>query len=167
MGAHDGRMSSWSDVRTAAPELAEKVQTRFDETGLGLLATLRKDGFPRISGLEQIFVDELWLGMMHQSLKAHDLQRDPRMALHSATEDKGVAKGDARVTGLAVEVTDDAVIAQAREDFAAHAGYPPPEGPMHLFRIDVRELSFLRPNGDHLLIETWREGGEARTIKRY
>jgi hypothetical protein len=65
-----------------------------------------------------------------------------------------------------VEITDEAVIAQARKDFEAHSGYPPPPGPMHLFRIDVRELSFLRPNGDHLLIEVWREGGEPRTIKR-
>ena len=72
------------------------------------------------------------------------------MALHSATEDKDVANGDAKLTGLAVEVTDEAAIAQARKDFAAHTGYPPPAGPMHLFRIDVKELSFLRPNGDHL-----------------
>ena len=160
-------MSSWSDVRTAAPELAEKVQSRFDATGLGLLATLRKDGFPRISGIEQMFLDELYLGMMYESLKARDLQRDPRLALHSATEDKNVANGDARVTGLAIEITDEAAIEQARKDFAAHSGYPPPEGPMHLFKIDVKELSFLVPNGDHLLIDAWREGGEARTIKRY
>jgi hypothetical protein len=160
-------MSSWSAVLTAAPDLAEKVQGRFDATGLGLLATLRKDGFPRISGIEQLFMDELWLGMMHESRKAFDLQRDPRMALHSATEDKNVAHGDARITGLAVEVTSEAAIDQARKDFEAHSGQPVPEGPMHLFRIDVKELSFLRPNGDHLLIETWREGGEPRAIKRY
>jgi hypothetical protein len=160
-------MSSWSDVRAAAPELAAKVQGRFDATGLGFLATLRKDGFPRISGIEQLFLDEVWLGMMFESLKARDLQRDPRLSLHSASEDKQVAAGDARITGLAVEVTDEAAIDRARKDFEAHSGYPPPPGPMHLFRIDVKELSFLRPNGDHLLIETWREGGEPRTIKRF
>ena len=167
MVLHARAMSSWSDVLLAAPELAKKVQGRFDATGLGLLATLRKDGFPRLSGIEPLFTAELWLGMMPESLKAHDLQRDPRLALHSATEDKNVANGDARVTGLAVEVTDEAAIDRARQEFAAHTGYPPPEGPMHLFRVDVKELSFLRPGGDHLVIETWREGGEARSIKRY
>ena len=159
-------MSSWSVVLTAAPELAKKVQARFDATGLGFLATIRKDGFPRLSGIEPLFTAELWLGMMPESLKARDLQRDPRLALHAATEDKGVANGDARVTGLAVEVTDDAVIDRARKEFAAHTGYPPPPGPMHLFRVDVKELSFVRPAGDHLLIETWREGGEVRAIER-
>ena len=64
-------MASWSQVEAAAPELAERVKERFDATGLGLLATLRTDGSPRISGIEPLFaLDELWLGMMHGSRKA-------------------------------------------------------------------------------------------------
>jgi hypothetical protein len=160
-------MSSWSDVLTATPELAEKVQVRFEATGLGFLATIRNDGYPRLSGIEPLFTAEVMLGMMHDSRKALDLRRDPRLSLHSATEDKNVANGDARITGRGFEVTDIDTIERFRQDVAAHHGSPPPEGPMHLFRVDVEELSFLRPNGDHLLIDVWRQGGSTREIKRY
>ncbi len=95
-------MTTWDEITAAAPELAAKVRARFEATGLGFIATLRKDGSPRISGIEPLFAEgELWLGMMDGSLKAHDLLRDPRLALHSASEDKQVTNGDAKVTGRA------------------------------------------------------------------
>ena len=160
-------MSSWSTVRSAAPDLAAKVQARFDAHGLALLATLRADGYPRISPIEALFTDEtIWLGMMPDSRKALDLLRDPRMSLHNATEDKQVTEGDAKLVGKAVHVTDEAEIDRARGIFAAHTGDPPPEGPMHLFTVDVRELSFLKPAGDHLDIEAWKEGGKPVLIER-
>ena len=64
-------MASWNDVTIAAPALAKAVQGRFEATGLGILATLRKDGSPRVSGVEPLFaVGELWLGSMPALLKA-------------------------------------------------------------------------------------------------
>jgi len=81
-------MATWQEFTGAAPELAQAVQARLDEHRHKLLATLRKDGSPRISGVETTVRNgELWLGMMWQSRKALDLQRDPRLALHSATVD--------------------------------------------------------------------------------
>src|SRR5438105_6347285 len=113
-------MPSWSEVVSAAPELAATVQARFDAYGLALLATLRRDGSPRISGIEPLFaLGELWLGMMQDSRKAADLLRDPRFALHSATTDKQVTAGDAKISGRAVIVDEDATIAGFREAFAA------------------------------------------------
>src|SRR5438046_1873805 len=101
-------MAFWSEVEKAAPELAAKVRERFDAHGLGLLATIRRDGSPRISGLEPLFsLGDLWLGMMPGSLKAADLLRDPRFALHSATTDKQVTEGDAKVAGRALPVEDE------------------------------------------------------------
>jgi len=134
---------------------------------LGLLATIRSNGFPRISGIEPMFADDLWLGMMPDSRKAKDLMNNPRLCLHSATEDKNVAKGDAKVAGLGILVEQDEVIESFRRAFAAHAGAEPPPGPMHLFRVDVTEMSFVRPNVDHLVIEWWKRGGVAQTVKRY
>lgn len=160
-------MSTWSAVLTAAPELAKKVQARFDAHGLAMLATLRADGYPRLCPVEALFTDEtIWLGMMPDSRKALDLVRDPRLSMHNATEDRNVSEGDAKLVGRAVEVTDEAEVDRARGIFAAHTGHPPPEGPMHLFTVDVREISFLKPAGDHLDIESWREGGEPRLIER-
>lgn len=160
-------MSTWSDVLTAAPELAQKVQARFDAHGLALLATIRADGYPRVSPIEALFTDEtVWLGMMRDSRKAFDLLRDPRLAMHNATEDKNVAEGDAKLVGRAVAVTADEEIDRARKIFAAHTAHPPPEGPMHLFTVDVLEIAFLKPAGDHLDIEWWKEGEQPVLIER-
>src|SRR2546422_1025320 len=100
-------MTSWKDAVAEAPELAEKVRARFETTGLGYLASLRKDGSPRISGLEPLFWDDhIWLGMMPDSMKQADVERDPRFSLHAANIDKQIVDGDARVSGRVVRVTD-------------------------------------------------------------
>jgi hypothetical protein len=161
-------MPSWSDVAAGAPELASAVRTRFEAHGLALMASLRRDGSPRISGIEFLFDGTgLWLGMMPGSLKAKDLLRDPRIALHNATIDKDVVAGDAKITGTALAVTDDTTFADYRSAFERHAGYPPPPGDFHLFRIDVAEISMMRPAGDHLVIEWWTEAGGLRSVDRY
>ena len=166
--AHLDPMPAWKDVASSAPELAELVRRRFEATGLGLLATLRRDGSPRISGIEPLFTDdELWLGMMPGSLKAADLLRDPRFALHSATIDKQVTHGDARIAGRAVPVEDEATMNAFRRAFEAHTGYGPPPGPFTLFRADITELSTIQPGGDHLNIDHWREGQPPRRIERF
>ena len=160
-------MTNWMDVTAAAPELAADVQQRFEAHGLGLLATLRADGAPRISGIEPWFAHgQLWLGMMPDSLKARDLQRDPRLELHSATADKQVADGDARIAGRAIEVLDVERQGLAMGAFEETSGYPPPPGPFHLFEVDVRSLVLIRPEGDHLLIRTWDADRGERRIER-
>jgi hypothetical protein len=160
-------MASWTDVEAAAPELAATARQRFEAYGLGLLATLRRDGSPRISGIEPLFaLGELWLGMMPGSLKSADVARDPRFALHNATTDKNVTEGDAKICGLAVPVVDEAEFARFGEAFAAATGYPPPPGPFPLFKADVREVSTVKPAGDHLDIESWREGRGLRKVER-
>jgi hypothetical protein len=162
-------MARWEEIEAAAPEVAALAQARFEATGLGFLATLRKDGSPRISGIEPTFLDgEVWLGMMDGSLKARDLRRDPRFSLHSASADKEVKDGDAKLTGRAVEVTDqDAKVGFMRR-FAELNEYGPPEDePYHLFRLDITEVMTLRPDGDHLAIDTWHEGRGVGHIDRY
>jgi hypothetical protein len=160
-------MASWNDISTAAPDLAGRVRARFEATGLGFLATLRADGSPRISGIEPLFAgDHVWLGMMPGSRKAADVRRDPRIALHSASVDKQVAEGDAKLSGRALEVADDETFAWFVRTFKEATGYVP-EGPFPLFRVDVTEVSFVRPAGDHLDIEWWREGDGAHRLDRY
>ena len=126
-------MASWHEIETEAPELARLVRSRIEQHTVALLATLRRDGAPRISGIETTFGDgELWLGMMPDSLKAKDLLRDPRFALHGATIDKDVAEPDVKLAGRAVEVEGP-----AKEKFAEAA----PPGPFHLFKLDITEMS--------------------------
>ncbi|HEX2050515.1 MAG TPA: pyridoxamine 5'-phosphate oxidase family protein [Actinomycetota bacterium] len=158
-------MASWGEVEVACPGLAAKVRGRFEAHGLALIATLRKDGGPRISGIEVTFAgDELWLGMMPGSLKAKDLLRDPRCALHSATVDKDVKEGDAKITARAVAVEDDATFQEFAR--ATGAGDELEPGGFHLFRLDVTETSFLVPAGDHLDIEAWSDARGYRKTER-
>lgn len=160
-------MATWSTVLLAAPDLANTVRARFDAHGLALIATLRRDGFPRMSGIEPFFTPtELWLGMMPGSRKATDLFRDPRFALHSATIDKQVTHGDAKITGRAVAVNDETAMTDFLAAFQAQTGATPPPGPFHLFRADIYDLSTVRPAGDHLDIVWWREGGPVHQIER-
>jgi hypothetical protein len=128
---------------------------------------LRRDGSPRISGIEPLFaLDELWLGMMPDSRKAADLLRDGRFALHSATADKQVTAGDAKLAGTAVPVVEDADQRRYAAAFEAATGYGPGAGPFTLFRADVREVSMLRVVGDHLEITLWRPDAGLTVVER-
>ena len=159
-------MASWSEVEAAAPELAARVRATMDAHKHKVLATLRRDGSPRVSGIEATFTDgELWLGMMPGSRKAMDLRRDPRLALHSASVDPTEADpsawpGDAKVAGRAVEVDDPALL----ERLGAGEG----GGGAHLFRVDLAEVVHTRVGtpADHLVIEVWREGAGLRRLTR-
>ena len=156
-------MASWSEFAAAAPELAERVKTAFDAHKHKTMATLRRDGAPRISGTETTFRDgQLYIGSMWQALKARDLQRDPRYALHSATFDPDDNwPGEAKVAGTATEILDEAMVKETN-------GEPAANGPSHLFRLDLTEVSHVCVNDEktHLIIELWTEAGGLRQIKR-
>src|ERR671924_790581 len=100
-------MARWDAFEHEVLELARAVRARFDAHLHKLLATLRRDGSPRVSGTEVTFRDgELWLGMMPNSRKAMDLRRNPRLALHSGSLEVDMAEGDAKISGRAEEITD-------------------------------------------------------------
>jgi hypothetical protein len=160
-------MATWAAIQQEVPELVARVRRVFDAYKHKTLATVRADGAPRISGTEVDFRDDdAWMGSMWQALKARDLQRDPRFAIHSATIDPDLVDGDAKIAGRAIEMDDDvkqAWIASYSED----VGQDPPE-PMHLFRLDITEmvLTTIGDPADHLLIESWHEGRGYRRTER-
>ena len=159
-------MAGWEEFARSAPDLATAVRRRFDSHRHKMLATLRRDGSPRISGIETTFADgELWLGMMPGSLKALDLRRDPRLALHSASLDPHMTEGDAKVAGRAEEVTDAEGLARYRRG----VGEQLEEGSFHLFRVDLSEVVLTKVGDppDHLVIESWREGEGVRRTERH
>ena len=145
-------MATWGEIQTSESDFARRFQERFDAYKHKVIATLRKDGSPRISGIEAEFEGgQVSFGMMPGSLKARDLQRDPRLALHSGTEDP---------SGGPAEVIDAKLSGTAREIHGADH---------HVFHVDVKEavLITIGEPADHLVIETWSEGGGLRTTKRY
>jgi hypothetical protein len=164
-------MASWRVIEESAPELAARARAAFDAHRHKVLATLRRDGSPRISGIEASFDNgELWLGMMPGSRKALDLRRDPRLALHSASvdppDDPTTWAGDAKLAGRAVEVDDPALLARLA-GAGDQAGGEEAERP-HLFRVDITELVHTRVGdpADHLVIDLWQEGKGLRRMRR-
>jgi len=153
-------MSSWSEFEAAAPELAADVRARLDAHKHKTLATLRRDGSPRISGTEsQLTGGELWIGSMIDARKAHDLQRDPRFALHSGSDDPAEWQGDAKLGGVAEEITDPARVREINGEAV---------GPSHLFRLDIREASTVALNEarDKIVVRWWTPAGGERRLAR-
>ncbi|CAN5841211.1 pyridoxamine 5'-phosphate oxidase family protein [soil metagenome] len=154
-------MTSWSKIETAHPEFASRARELFDVHKHKTLATIRKDGSPRISGTEISFVDgDIWFGGMPDSRKALDLRRDPRFALHGPTVDPSDNwKGDVKISGRALEVDDEAM----RRKVAGSEG---PPGNFHLFRADIVQLVITAVEGNYLRIESWSVDRGLRSFKR-
>ncbi len=150
-------MSSWKEFATSEPDLAERAMEIFCAQKHMTLATLRRDGSPRISGTEAVFDgDDLQLGMMPGSLKALDLLRDPRFALHAPALDPPPESperwaGDAKIAGRAV--------ADPIED---------PADTSHRFKLDIAEVVLIKVGvpADHLVIESWTPAGGLRIRRR-
>jgi len=149
-------MVRWAEVCQEVPDFAARVQAAFERNRHMTLATVRRDGSPRISGTEIRFDDgELLVGMMAQSRKAFDLLRDPRIAIHGPTADPPDEPrewvGEGKVAGRAIEVPND-----------------DPEDDSHAFRIDVEEVVFTHINdaGDRLVIESWHPGRGIEVVER-
>jgi hypothetical protein len=143
-------MASWSEVEAQAPELAARARGIFDAFTHKTIATLRRDGSPRISGTEVQFEEgEMWIGSMSRAVKALDLQRDPRFALHSGSADPPDWTADAKVAGRAEEVTEEGADS-------------------HRFRLDVTELvvTSIGDPRDHIVIESWHEGRGVTRLTR-
>jgi hypothetical protein len=156
-------MANWSEVEAEAPELAAKAKGFLDAHTHLTIATLRKDGSPRISGIEIVWRDgDLYVGSMLRAVKAQDLLRDPRFALHSGSEDPGDGNwsGDAKVAGRAEELSVD-------EIGKVFPDVEKPEG-MHSFRLDIDELVVvgLDEPREHMVITSWHPGRGVEVTKR-
>ena len=157
-------MAAFAVIETEQPEFAARVRACFDAHRHKILATLRADGAPRVSGIEATFaVGELWLAGMPRSVKFADLRRDPRLALHSGSDEPDTFTADAKVSGRAVEVSD----AAERAAFGEATGNPA-DGDYELFRIDVDQvvLTAVAPEKDALVISSWRPGGRLMEVRR-
>ncbi|TQS43166.1 pyridoxamine 5'-phosphate oxidase family protein [Cryptosporangium phraense] len=155
-------MASWEQFSVEAPALAEAIKARFTATKHHVMATLRADGSPRVSGTEvEFYGPDLTFGSMWQARKALDLQRDARVAIHANPGDGSMDGGDAKVAGSAVEVVDQGDLGTYVDD--RH----PPE-PFHLFRVDLREavLTSVDQERKVMIVELWRPGRPVQRTER-
>ena len=112
-------MARWSEFEADAPEMAAAGKQLIEQfgVGLGFLATVRRDGGPRLHPMCPILAEGgLWTFIGH-SPKLGDLRRDGRYALHSfpAVE----VDDEFYVTGRAMEIADPDVRASVRRAYKA------------------------------------------------
>ncbi|EMF01480.1 pyridoxamine 5'-phosphate oxidase family protein [Streptomyces mobaraensis NBRC 13819 = DSM 40847] len=179
-------MVTWDAFTAAEPAFAASVRAAFEADRHALLATLRRDGAPRISGVEPVFhASDLWLFVMPGSVKSADLRHDPRCALHSATSERRcgrhnpagtagatgiagtarMAADDAKISGRAVAVTDRAAAAGFLKVLRDRATLPPGPGP-ELLRLDIAEAATVRATERGAVVRSWRAGGTLRVRRR-
>jgi hypothetical protein len=163
-------VATWEEFAAAAPRIAEIFVRRHAAAGnLCMLATLRADGFPRISPMEpRIFEGTLWIGGMPGTAKFRDLLANPRFSLHTATVDTQVTDGDAKVWETVEDVHDDALHQRYAEALFAETGldlrgltFP------HFFRADIVGGASVAVGGGHMDVTMWREGGTERVVRKH
>ncbi len=151
-------MAAWHELEHDAADLAARIRARFEQGRDHVLATLRRDGSPRVSGTEVEFLDgEVQFGMMPDSQKLADVRRDPRVAVHAATlvrrGEQGGLPGDAKLAGRALE----------------YVGRVDPQHPgAGQFHLDITEavLTSVDEERQLLVIESWHEGRGYRRRER-
>jgi len=145
-------LATWAEFESAEPKFAARVRRLMTSRKHLTMATLRQDGAPRISGTEvQFSGQDLQIGSMPRAVKAMDLIRDGRVAIHGPTNDPskdGKWRGEAKIAGRAVEL--------------------PRKDDSHFFSIDIEEVvvTGLNQKRDGLKIESWTPGAGYRVRER-
>ncbi len=111
---------SWKMLEDEQPALASFGAERLHGK-VAYLATIRKDGAPRVHPMTPIIGEgHFFVFMEPTSPKGHDLERDPRYAIHCAITDSTGGSGEFSITGRAHRVEDPELRALATR-YASYA----------------------------------------------
>ena len=113
-------MASWQEFENSDPEMADAGRKLLYQHGPGLafLATLRKDGAPRLHPICPTVVNgRLYVLILPSSPKCGDLMRDGRYALHTFPPEK--VDDEFLVMGRAIHIASRTVADAIRADQVA------------------------------------------------
>lgn len=128
---------------SSEPSLGRLMCEQLIAPGVLLVGSIRRDGRPRISGVEPLVMDgDLWLSMMEQSMKTRDLRRDGRVVLNSIITDRG-GETEVKIDGRAGEETGLDRLGAYAETTAQQLGWRPVVGHFALFKIDVVSVTVI------------------------
>jgi hypothetical protein len=162
-------MVTWNEFADEAPRIAEIFVRRHTAAGnLCMLATLRSDGYPRISPMEpRIFEDHLVLVGMPNTTKFRDLDRDPRLCLHTATVDPYVSDGDAKLWGEATNLQDRDLHQRFADDLFEKSGMDLRGQVFDPFYVaDLTSASSLVIEDGALKITIWKPGQGEHVVRK-
>jgi hypothetical protein len=158
-------MVTFAELQTAAPSIAAFAADRLEATGLCLVATTRRDGWPRVSPMElSVHEGRLYVGSMPNAVKARDLQRDPRCCIITPLADKDDLAGEVKLFCLAREIEADDEWQSLRVHMQELVGFDIGEpGGSHLFDLGIEAAAWQRVEGDDWRTTSWSaEGGRVR-----
>jgi hypothetical protein len=170
----------WSEFAAVEPEFARRIHTYFPLNTNATLATLRRDGSPRISGSNVVFAadGDLWIYAWPSSVRLADLRRDPRLAIHSNgfvfDDDLNYSgwPGDAKISGCGVETVIDSDIGIEWDSSNVDLNKTASMYTQYIrdysltgFRIDVKEVvRTYQGEGDYFIVDSWHH--EKRKLRR-
>ncbi len=142
---------SWQLLLDEQPELAQFGDERLNGQ-VAYLATIRKDGSPRVHPMTPIIGEgHLFVFMEPTSPKGHDLERDGRYAIHCSVSNTSGASGEFIITGRAHLVTDP----DWRVLAVQFASYSPAERYI-LFEFDVETAASTTYEDGRPVRVSWR-----------
>ena len=154
---------NWGELQTKQPRLAELAEERLIKPGVLLVATIRQDGMPRLSPVEPWVMDgTLWLCMLWQSTKAHDLLRDPRVLVHSIVTNRDGDEGEFKIRGTVRPENSPDVRRRYSDEVTRALGWTPTPGRSHLFAVDIEDVTYMvygKETGDQHVVR-WPPGRE-------
>jgi hypothetical protein len=142
-------MVSWNEFESRAPETAQAGRALLFQhggPGLAFLATVRRDGGPRLHPICPTIVDGyLYALILPSSPKCGDLKRDGRYALHTfPPRDRD---DEFLVMGCAYFINDRAQEARVRDDQMARGMTSTQDE--ELFRFDIERVMYAKYPGGH------------------
>jgi hypothetical protein len=144
---------SWKLLEEGNPELAAFGADRLNGK-VAYLATIRKDGSPRVHPMTPIIGQgHMFVFMEPTSPKGHDLRRDARYAIHCSVSDTSGDSGEFAISGRARLVEDR----HMRSLAVQLAPYTPADRYV-LFEFDVDSASStVYKNGEPVRVH-WKRG---------
>jgi hypothetical protein len=144
-------LMSWRALEEKNPELAAFGLSRLHGQ-VAYLATLRKDGSPRVHPMTPIIGQgHLFVFMEPTSPKGHDLRRDGRYALHSAVSDTSGASGEFTISGQAQFIDNPELRALAVQ----LASYSPADRYV-LFELSLESAASTVYEGERIIRQRWK-----------
>jgi hypothetical protein len=132
-------MATWADFAAAEPALASAITALVHQygPGFGYLATVRRDGGPRVHPVSPVITGDGLYCFLIDSPKRADLESDGRYALHSFPPEH--SDDEAYLAGRASRVTDDATLRRLADEMRAE-----PRVDWRLYEFDVEVAMVVR-----------------------
>ena len=144
----------WEAVCDEVPLLTQYVERRLNAHEHHVIATVKPDGSPRVSGTNVMITDGImWCGAMPGALRVQDLAIKPTCAIHSAPlhEKLPEGEGDVRINAVARKLS----LFEAKYVFKEKFDGTTDMMPGTYFELLIRNFSIVEVHGDEMVITHW------------